>query len=82
LTNISAEKKTIKTDHAPLIKIFNKPLLKTPKRLQSMILQLQQYNFKIVYKKGGEMYIADTLSRAPVQSSLYEKSFKIYKIEY
>lgn len=69
---------TIETDHSPLINIFKKPLLKTPKRLQSMILALQRYNFKIKYTKGSEMYIADTISRAPGQ---VENSLDIFKIE-
>ena len=30
-----------------------------------MMLRLQKYNFNIVYKKGSQMYITDTPSRAP-----------------
>lgn len=71
----------IGTDHSPLISIFKKPLLNTTKRLQSMILSLQRYNFSIKYTKGTEMYIADTLSRAPIDDNRQEKSFEIYKIE-
>lgn len=52
------------TDHKPLIAIFSKPLLNAPKRLQSMLLALQGYNLKVVYKPGPEMYLSDTLSRA------------------
>lgn len=48
--NITAE-----TDHKPLIAIFSKPLLNAPKRLQSMLLALQNYNLKVVYKPGPEM---------------------------
>lgn len=55
---------TAETDHKPLISIFNKPLLSAPKRLQSMLLTLQNYNLKVVYKPGPEMHISDTLSRA------------------
>ncbi|GLV21279.1 hypothetical protein CBL_21445, partial [Carabus blaptoides fortunei] len=36
-----------------------------PQRLQRMLFKLQKYNLKVVYKRGKEMYIADTLSRAP-----------------
>ncbi|XP_037958998.1 uncharacterized protein K02A2.6-like [Teleopsis dalmanni] len=71
---------TIETDHLPVINIFKKPLIKTPKRLQAMILTLQRYNFNIKYKKGTEMYIADTLSRAPKTKKL-EKEIEIYNIE-
>lgn len=53
---------TIESDHSPSINIFKKPLLKIPKRLQSMIPSLHRYNFDIKYKKGTEMYAAGTLS--------------------
>ena len=52
------------TDHKPLTAIVNKPLHAAPACLQRMLLQLQRYNLKFVYKKGTELYLADTLSRA------------------
>uniref|UniRef100_A0A8C4S4R6 Gypsy retrotransposon integrase-like protein 1 n=1 Tax=Erpetoichthys calabaricus TaxID=27687 RepID=A0A8C4S4R6_ERPCA len=52
------------TDHKPLISIFSKSLLCAPKRLQSMLLALQHYNLKVVYKPGPEMFLSDALSRA------------------
>ena len=55
---------TVHTDHQPLETIFNKPLSKTPRRLQRMILNLQQYQFKVTYKKRKELHVADTWSRA------------------
>lgn len=55
---------TAETDHKPLITIFNKPLLSAPKRLQSMLMTLQSYSLKVVYKPGPKMYISDMLSRA------------------
>ena len=57
---------TAETDHKPLTSIFNKPLLTAPKRLQSMLLTLQNYNLKVIYKPGPDMHISDTLSRATV----------------
>ena len=30
-----------------------------------MMMALQRYNLEIIYKPGKEIYIADTLSRAP-----------------
>lgn len=60
---------TVETDHKPLISIFSKPLLSAPKRLQSMLLTLQYYNLRIVYKPGVEMFISDTLSRATTKCS-------------
>lgn len=55
---------TIETDHKPLVMIYKKPLAQTPARLQRMLIKLQQYSFNLVYKKGNELFIADTLSRA------------------
>lgn len=54
----------IETDHKPLISIMKKPIVDSPARLQRMLLRLQRYTFKLVYKPGKYMYIADTLSRA------------------
>ena len=60
----------VHTDHQPLETIFKKPLSKAPRILQRMMLKLQQYDFSVQYKKGKEMYIADTLSRAPLNNSI------------
>lgn len=54
----------IETDHKPLISIINKPLANAPARLQRMLLRLQPYSFRLVYKPGKYLFIADTLSRA------------------
>ena len=53
------------TDHKPLVAICAKPLSRAPKRLQSMLLKIQEYNFEVRYKPGKEIPVADTLSRAP-----------------
>lgn len=55
---------TEETDNKPLIAIFNKPLLSTSMRLQSMLLTLQKYSLKVVYRPSSQMHISDTLSRA------------------
>lgn len=60
---------TIETDHKPLVSIINKPLAGAPARLQRMLIRLQPYTFKLVYKPGKYLYIADTLSRAVAPSS-------------
>lgn len=57
---------TVITDHKPLVAISNKPLHKAPKRLQSLLLKAQTYNFDIQYKPGKQIPISDALSRAPV----------------
>ena len=53
----------VETDHKPVESIFKKPLLTARKRLHRMLLQLQKYDLKVVYKPGKELYIADILSR-------------------
>ena len=52
------------SDHKPLEIISKKPLATAPKRLQRLLLRLQQYAVEIRYKPGPEMFLADTLSRA------------------
>ena len=61
---------TVETDHKPLTTIMKKSLTSAPRRLQRMLLRLQNYEFDLVYKPGTQVIIADTLSRAfPVRSS-------------
>ena len=54
----------VKTDHKPLESILKKSLLSAPKRLQRMMLRLQNFDFEVEYKKGTPLHLADTLSRA------------------
>ncbi len=54
----------VETDHKPLVSIVKKSLTSAPPRLQRMLLRYQRYEFKMKYKPGKEMIIADTLSRA------------------
>ncbi|KAJ8034826.1 hypothetical protein HOLleu_21828 [Holothuria leucospilota] len=51
-------------NHKLLEIIVTKPLHKAPKRLQKMLLRLQNYNTQISYKPGKTLYLAYTLSRA------------------
>jgi len=53
----------VQTDHKPLETIFRKSILKSPKRLQRMLLQLQRFDLIVRYKPGRELSIADALSR-------------------
>ena len=55
---------TVVSDHKPLAAILVKPLPQAPRRLQSMIMQLQRYSFKLVWQPGKEMHTADCFSRA------------------
>lgn len=57
----------VETDHEPLVRIFEKSLEESPKRLQRMRLTLQGYDIKVKYIPGHTNVIADTLSRAPLQ---------------
>lgn len=59
----------IETDHKPLISIIKKNFELCPPRLQRMLLRLQRYDFQLVYKRGKDLHIADTLSRAYLNSS-------------
>ena len=55
----------IETDHKPLETIVTKPLHLVPKRLQRMRMRLQRYPEAVIkYRKGVELHVADTLSRA------------------
>lgn len=60
---------SIFSDHKPLESICKKPLNDTPARLQRMLLSLQKYDFQIQYKKGTELFVSDTLSRAFLQET-------------
>ena len=64
---------TIETDHKPLETLFKRCLSSAPQRLQKMMMQLQRYDLKVVYKKGSELYIADTLSRAHMEETAAEE---------
>lgn len=59
----------VTTDHKPLVNITQKSLAKAPKRLQSMLLRIQDYNYKLIFKPGKSIPVADALSRAPVDIS-------------
>jgi hypothetical protein len=53
----------VDSDHKPLETIFAKPLVSAPRRLQRMLMRLQMYDLSVRYKRGTELYLADTLSR-------------------
>ena len=49
-----------------------------------MMLKLQRYQFTVRYKKGKELYIADTLSRAPVTDqpiSTDKQECEVFRLE-
>ena len=57
---------TVFNDHKPLEMITKKPIHAAPPRLQRMLLQLQKYNYTLIYKPGKEMILADRLSSFPL----------------
>ena len=63
---------TVESDHRPVEFIFQKPFSQAPPRLQKMLLQLQEYDINLVYKRGKEMYLADTLSRGYPPEIIYQ----------
>ena len=73
----------VHSDHQPLETIFKKPLNKAPARLQRMMMRLQRYSFKVVYKKGSSLYVADTLSRAALPTPVEAKvtGFEVLRLE-
>ena len=77
---------TVHTDHQPLETIFKKPLSNAPRRLQRMMLKLQINQFTVRYKKGKELYVADTLSRAAVADhhqslSSIKQEYEVFRLE-
>ena len=55
----------VETDHKPLVGLLDKPIASSSPRIQRLRLQLQRFDFQLLYKPGKELFIADTLSRAP-----------------
>ena len=73
-TYVYGRKFKIENDHKPLEVIMKKPIHTAPKRIQAMMVKIQGYDFEYVFKKGKELFIADTLSRAFLTS---EKPSKV-----
>ena len=61
------------SDHKPVGTISKKPLATAPKRLQRLLLRLQQYDFEIRYKPGPEMYLSDHVLTCQQQALLQLK---------
>ena len=72
LINISAFKHLLKgcefdafVDHSAIVQILKSKEEPCTNRLQKLILKLSEYAFKVGYKKGSDLVLADFLSRAP-----------------
>ena len=59
---------TVENDHKPLAAILRKPLSMAPKRLQDIMMRYNRYDVNFVFVKGTCLHIADTLSRAHLDS--------------
>ena len=75
---------TVHSDHQPLETIFKHPLASAPRRLQSMILTLQRYTFRVEYRKGSSLHIADTFSRAPLPTTSHKpvRDELVYRVQF
>ena len=51
-------------NHKPLEVIVKKPVYKAPKCLQRLLLRLLVYDVNLLYWRGSQMELAETLSRA------------------
>lgn len=69
---VYGHKVIVESDHKPLVGQCIKPLAEYSPRIQRMRLHLQTYDFQIVYKPGKELFIADTLSRAPLAEQFHD----------
>ena len=58
----------LETDHKPLVPIMGKKSLDSlPPRVLRFRLRLMRYQYSIHHSPGKSLYLADTLSRAPLQ---------------
>ena len=74
----------VESDHKPLETILQKPLVRAPRRLQSMMMRLQKYDFTVHYQRGKNMHLADMLSRAylPFQSKEEDEIESVNMVRY
>lgn len=73
---------TVFTDHKPLESLYQKSLASAPPRCQRMMLRTQRYDIQVVYKPGKELFIADTLSRAPVsEPDSKEDEYEVHVVD-
>ena len=69
------------TDHKALEAIFNNPKSKPPARIERLILRLQPYSFRVIYKSGLTNE-ADYLSRHPIEVTKKESLEECIAEEY
>ena len=74
----------VESDHRPLESLFKKALSQTPPRIQRMMLKVQKYDLHVKHKKGTELHIADTLSRACISQNddyICDSDYSVFSIE-
>ncbi|KAL5017694.1 hypothetical protein ScPMuIL_005222, partial [Solemya velum] len=59
----------VENDHKPLAAILKKPLSLAPKRLQDIMMRYNRYDVEFSFVKGVNLVLADTLSRAHLDTS-------------
>ena len=66
---------TLETDHKPLLSLLGSQALDAlPPRIQRFKMRLMRYSYSIVHVPGKDLWVADTLSHAPVkQCELHEE---------
>ncbi|KAK2710384.1 hypothetical protein QYM36_013883, partial [Artemia franciscana] len=57
------QKFIVLSDHKPLQVVLNRSILKSSPRLQRMLLKIHPYDFKVIFRPGKEIPVADALSR-------------------
>ena len=62
-------KVTVQNDHRLLAAILNRPLSQAPRRLQALLMRVYRYDVEFQFVKGTELFIADTLSRAFLETN-------------
>ena len=58
-----AREVSIITNPKPLVTIFKKDVITLSQRIQCILLRIHQFQVRILYKPGPELFIADWLSR-------------------
>ena len=61
----------IQSDHKPLESILKKSFARAPKRLQGMMMRLQKYDYEVQHERSTNLYLADTLSRAYLPTTIH-----------
>ena len=60
----------IETDHKPLVPLLGiKNLDSLPPRVLRFRLRLSRFEYQIMHVSGKQLYISDTLSRAPIPAT-------------